>query len=352
MAENINQSYDPGTSLPEQSDDQSEKQSDEMSAWIVVEENLRGTENQCIGIAHAMGLDPEVKHINLNAPWKQLTPYLRVLNRYAIDEDTSDDVLSPPFPDILIAGGRKSIPASLAVKNLSGGQTFTVQLLDPKCPPNLFDAVIVPQHDDLRGENVIVTEAGLHHVTQKKLMTAADKFADKYADLPDPKVAVLIGGSSNTHELTPIITGRVAEQLESLAEEKGAGLMITASRRTGADNEAILRNRLKDVSADIWNGTGDNPYFGMLGLADYIIVTEDSVSMVSEAIATGKPVYIIELEGSSEKFDRFYANLFQKDLARPFTGELEDWDNKSPNDVKRASQELWKRFERHRMATQ
>ncbi|HET8727389.1 MAG TPA: ELM1/GtrOC1 family putative glycosyltransferase, partial [Alphaproteobacteria bacterium] len=136
----------------------------------------------------------------------------------------------------------------------------------------------------------------------------------------------------------------VAEVLSNLARERGLGLMVTPSRRTGADNEAILRARLDGLPAEIWDGTGENPYFAYLGLADAIIVTADSVNMVCEAASTGKPVYVIELEGESAKFDAFHESMRRAGITRPFDGRLDDWSYQPLCETERAAAEVWRRM--------
>lgn len=303
------------------------------TCWVITE-GLIGTENQCIGVAEALGLNPVVKRIRLRSPWQELTPWLRVANQLAISSE--GDAITPPWPDLVIASGRKSIPAALHIRRASKGRTVVVQLQDPKCPSRLFDLVAVPQHDTLRGDNVIVTQGALNRITPQKLVDAAEEFKDRLDHLPRPRVAVLIGGTSRTHRMTPSLAGDLAEQLETLVREEGAGLMITASRRTGAENAGILKTRLDGLdNVEWWDGTGDNPYFAYLGLADYIVVTNDSVSMLSEAAATGKPVYVAGLEGGSERFDRFHKSLDEAGITRPFTARLDRWTYTPPDDMQR-----------------
>lgn len=311
-----------------------------IACWIVTE-GMAGTENQCLGLADALNVAPQIKRIHLRGPWKYLSPYLRIGNRWGL----KGDALEPPWPDLLIASGRKSIAAALAIKKASKGKTFTVQIQDPRVKPSLFDLVVVPSHDPTRGKNVIVTQAALHRVTPEKLRQEAGKFRSRLEKLPNPRVAVLVGGNSKVHALTPTIMGDVAEMLENLAKKEGAGLMVTASRRTGIDNKAILHARLQNLNADIWDGTGDNPYFAYLALADYIIVTADSVSMVSEAISTGKPVYVVQLEGGSRRFNLFHDSLQKKGLTRIFAGKLENWTYTPPDDTAMVAGEIKKRME-------
>src|SRR5262249_51919797 len=136
----------------------------------------------------------------------------------------------------------------------------------------------------------------------------------------------------------------LADQLASLARRHGAGLLVTPSRRTGAAGERILRERLAEVPAYIWDGSGENPYFAMLALADAVIVTEDSVSMVTEAASTGKPVHVVPLEGGSRKFLQFHRLMREAGVTRPFAGTLESWRYEPPNDTARAAAEIHRRL--------
>ncbi|MBP2230289.1 mitochondrial fission protein ELM1 [Azospirillum agricola] len=313
-----------------------------LTCWVV-SDGKPGMENQCIGLAEALGLTPVVKRVSLRAPWRQLSPYLRVGNRFAAGP--GGDPIQAPWPDLLIGTGRQSIAPSLAVRRQSRGRSFTVQIQDPQISPRHFDLVVVPRHDKLRGDNVLVTRGALHRVTPAILAEAAARFAPRLAHLPHPRVAVLIGGNNGVYSLTPAIMGEVAEKLVNLTRSHGAGLMVTPSRRTGADNEAILRARLSGLPAEVWDGTGENPYFGYLGLADAVVVTCDSVSMTSEACSTGKPTYVIELDGGSPKFRAFHDGLYKDGITRRFDGTLDTWDHPLLNDTQGVADEL-----RHRLA--
>lgn len=324
--------------------------------WIVTE-GLTGTENQCLAVAQALKIEPVVKRIDLRQPWKFLSPWLGFERA-----GTFSPRLEGPWPDILIASGRKAIAASRYVKKQSGGKTFTVHLQDPRINPRHFDLVAVPAHDPARGENVIVTDGAPNLVTAEKLGEAKQKFAALFSPLPSPRVAVLIGGNSKAHRMTPDIILKLCEHLNGL----NAGLMVTASRRTGDKNLNLLKQSLNlplpvgrgqgggcpglDLNiktehphpnpppigggdAFLWNGTGDNPYFGMLAWADHILVTEDSVSMVSDAGTTGKPVQIIALDGGKARLGRFHEHMRARGVTRPFDGKLESWTYPRLNDA-------------------
>jgi len=314
------------------------------TCWIITE-GLAGTENQCIGIADALGILPIIKRIKLKFPWRQLSPWLlRYGHKYALA--TGSDSIEPPYPDILIASGRKSIGIALHVKKASSGKTFLVQLQDPRINSRHFDLVVVPQHDPTRGDNVLVTTGALHRVTPEKLNAEKRKFGARLKHLPHPRVAVLIGGSSKAHRMTAENTALLSHQLLDLKNKYGAGLMVTASRRTGEENIRLLKETLgtcKDVF--FWDGTGDNPYFAFLGFADHIIITEDSVSMTSEAISTGKPVAIASLEGGAKRLNLFHQMLREQGYTRHFTGSLETWSYTPPNDMLKVTTEIKQRIE-------
>lgn len=298
-----------------------------LTCWVITE-NLIGTQNQCVGVAEALGVEAHIKVISLNQPWKTLTPWLGFEQSFTFKQP-----LEAPWPDLVIASGRKAVAASRYIKKKSGGKTFTVQIQDPKCNAKDFDLVAVPHHDSLRGENVIVTDGAPNRITPDKLQLAKEEFADLFTALPTPHTAVLIGGNSRTHKMTSANMQNLVEQLKKL----DGGLMITASRRTGEDKLKILQDGMKNTGAYIWDGIGGNPYHGMLAWADHILVTSDSVSMVSDAATTGKPVQIIDLDGSSKRFDRFHKHMQEIGATRPFNGNLEVFEYEAINDANKVA---------------
>lgn len=300
-------------------------------------------ENQCLGLAEAMGLVPVVKHVRLRFPWEQLSPsLLRIGNAWSLAADS--DPIAPPWPDVLIGTGRRSVSSSLAVRAASPS-CFRIQIQDAGIRPSLFDLVVVPRHDHLRGDNVMVTTGALHRVTPAVIAAAAARLGPTFAALKRPLVAVLVGGDNGAYRMDAAAATRLGAQLATLADS-GAGLLVTPSRRTGAANEVILRQALAGHSAFIWDGSGENPYFALLGLADAIVATPDSVSMVSEACSTGKPVYIAELPGGSRKFDDFHRGLREDGLTRRFDGRLERWSYPPLDDTARVAAEAWRRLRR------
>ena len=304
--------------------------------WVVTE-GIKGTENQCVGVAEALGIAPRIQHIKLRWPWNILSPWLGFENRF-----TFSPALAAPWPDLLIVSGRKSIAAARYIKRQNPA-CFTVFIQDPRINPAEFDLVITPSHDSAHGDNVVKTLAAPNRITPQRLHGASEHFPALNA-LPGKRVAVLIGGNSKSHRLTSEQCLKLAKQLKGL----DVSLMITVSRRTGAENEAILRKALPEGErVYFWDGTGDNPYFAMLDLADTILVTNDSASMLSEAASTGKPVYAVPLEGGSRRLDMMQQNLIDHGAVRLFDGTLEDWAYERLGDAQIAAdaikQALYKR---------
>lgn len=325
--------------------------------WIVTE-GMAGTENQCLGVAEALGVMPVIKRIGLRQPWKTLSPWI------GFEQVTTftGDSLAPPWPDLLIAAGRKAIAAARYIKRLSNGKTMTVFLQDPRSNVDDFNLVAVPAHDPTRGQNVIVTQAAPNRITPQRLADGRRDFEALLSPLPQPRVAVLIGGNSKAFDLTPALMQKLATSLRHIAA-LGAGLMITTSRRTGNENLQILTSSLnctpessasipvlkqdmiKERRMFVWDGTGGNPYFGLLGWADFILVTADSVSMISEAATTGKPVYIVPLEGGGGRIGTFHKNLLDSGIIRMFDGKIEPYTYTPLNDSALIATEIRRRLE-------
>lgn len=310
------------------------------NCWIITE-GMIGTENQCIGIAENLGLTSAViKRIGLKWPFTWLCPSIKYIPQWAFKGDD----INAPFPDLVIASGRKAIAASLFIKKHSHGKTFTVQVQDPRIDPRYFDLVAVPQHDPTRGENVIVTKGAPNRMTQEKLNAAYTEFADDLSHLPAKRIALLIGGNSKAHQFTIDNARTLFAQLLPLLQSGEYGFMITVSRRTPPDIAQYLRDRLNTPHCVFWDGEGVNPYFGFLAHATYIIVTEDSVSMISDAATTGKPVYIIPLTGGKKRFNRFKQALLQDGVIRVFDGRTDHWTYDAFNDSAMVADEIKKRF--------
>lgn len=230
--------------------------------------------------------------------------------------------LAPPYPDLLVASGRRAIPYVRAVKRASKGRTFTVILKDPRTGSGAADLIWVPAHDRLRGANVVATLTAPHRVSAVRLATAHATPDPRIAALASPRIAVLSGGDSRHHRFRVEDIARFVGHLRALADS-GASLMITLSRRTPTRLADALRGLAQPPRHFLWDGSGDNPYFALLACADAIVTTADSTNMVGEAVATGAPVLVFEPSGGHPKITAFLDGLKAYGAVRQLTPALE-----------------------------
>lgn len=310
--------------------------------WVV-SDGKPGMQNQCLGLAEAVGLPVVIKRIVVRWPWTWLLPQMWPAPLAALSPTGA--LLSPPWPRLIIGTGRMSVAPTMAVRQASHGATFAVQIQDPNVPPERFDLVVAPQHDRIAGPNVMKSMGALHRVTPQRLAADAAAFAPALAHLPRPLVAVLVGGNNRSYRFDVPTAQKLGGQLQRLARERGVGLAITVSRRTSPKATEALQRAVHALPVHFWDGTGANPYFGYLGLADAIVVTCDSVSMVSEAASTGKPVYVFDLPGFSRKFNAFHAGLRGAGITRAFDGRLDTWSYVPLSDTSVVAAEVRRRLQ-------
>ena len=250
------------------------------------------------------------------------------------------DPLTAPWPDLIVSAGRRIAPIAAALKKLYG--VSVVQLLNPQMPASAFDALVVPEHDDLAGSNVLHSLGALNRQTKQGLESAGRGWICPMAGLKMPRLAVMVGGPSKSAEFTDADGRKLLSALETLADR--FGLMISTSRRTPDGLAADLR-RVLDGRAFIWSGEADgpNPYPGMLGPAVAVLVTQDSVNMASEAASTGKPVHVFPITSVAGKLARFHEALEQRGATRRFTGEIAHWQYPPLAEADRIATELIRR---------
>jgi mitochondrial fission protein ELM1 len=286
--------------------------------WVL-SDGKAGDELQCVGVAERLGVTPEIRRVAPRAPFAWLMPRGPIDPREAPDRPGSP--IRAPYPDIVIASGRRAVPYLRAVKKASNGATFTVFLKDPRTGTGAADLIWVSGHDRLRGENVLVTTTSPHRLAPDKLAQARNNPPAAIAALPSPRAAVLVGGDSRHHRFTPDDIARLAARLDALAAS-GVALMGTPSRRT----QVPLREAVSAVFARhggwMWDGTGDNPYLALLANADTVVITADSTNMIGEATATGVPILLFEPQGGHGKLRRFTNALTREGAVHPFEGRL------------------------------
>ena len=293
--------------------------------------------SQALGLAEAVarriGGTVTEKTLAIREPWDRLPtwawgdPFARLA--------PGGDALTPPWPDLLVACGRRTVPFGAALSD----RCLTVQTQDPRTDPGRFGLVVPPIHDGLTGPNVVPIHGSPNRLTGEALARDARELARVLPPLPRPFGAVLIGGDSRDYRMTEAATARIAETLTGAARTHG--LLVTFSRRTPPEAEAALRAALAPLPAWVWDGAPvgalANPYLGLLGLAGCVLVTEESANMVSEAAFTGRPVHLLPLDGGAAKWRRFHAALTERGVLRPGAALTEDWSYEPLRETDRAA---------------
>jgi hypothetical protein len=304
------------------------------STWIVAEA-LAGMQSQALGLTDAAGLAAELRPIAPRGIWRHLPAWLWPRPLAAIEPR-----LQPPLPELLVGCGGKAAAVLAALRT----QVRGVIVQHPRIDPRKFDFIIAGRHDELTGPNVFVARTAMHRASAARLAEAAAAWAPRLAPLPRPLVCVLIGGANGRFRLGIDEAMRLSRQLGAMMQRDKVGLALTPSRRTDPAVTATLAEALRPLGALVWDGTGENPYFGMLALADAIVVTVDSVSMVSEAVATRAPVLLAALPGVSRRIGMFLQELIDAGRARPYQGRLETWPVEPVDDTAAAAAAMCRRF--------
>ncbi|MBX3701397.1 MAG: mitochondrial fission ELM1 family protein [Dokdonella sp.] len=278
------------------------------TCWAI-SDGAAGNERQALALAQALGLTPRVIRLRLHQPWAALAPRLLAGAAWAL-RDADDAALAPPWPALAIGCGRRAALATRALRRWSAGRCWCVQILDPRIDSAAFDLVIAPAHDRLAGGNVIASIGALNPVDADWLAAGRNRFA-ALGTLPGPRTAVLVGGSTRAQRLDQTYFDALLERLQAQHASHGGSFMFSVSRRTPTAVAHWLRQRRATLPGMFWSGPadGDNPYAGLLGWADRIVVTPDSVNMISEACATGRPVHTFAPRPLGGKLAAFHAAL-------------------------------------------
>ncbi|MET7243748.1 mitochondrial fission ELM1 family protein [Methylobacterium sp. EM32] len=287
------------------------------TAWLITD-GKAGDLAPCRGLAEALGVAADERVIAPRPPFSWLAP--------RGPADPREQALTPPWPDLAIATGRRAVPALRAVKRRSGRKTFTVFLRDPRIGARAADLIWVPAHDGLRAPNVIVTDIGPHPVSPARLAAARNDPDSRLSGLPSPRAAVLVGGDSRHGRFSETDACALLAGLERLAGE--ASLMITTSRRTPERLRAALADLARRRGGYFWDGRGENPYLAMLALADTIVATADSANMVTEACAAGVPVLLFEPQNVYARHRPLFEALKRHGPVHVFDGRVESLPSK------------------------
>jgi uncharacterized protein len=290
------------------------------SCWVLTD-GKAGDEAQCLGVAERLGLSVEVRRVKPRAPFVWFMPWGPIDPREAPGRPQSP--IAPPWPDIAIASGRRAVAYLRRIRREAGARVLTVFLKDPGVGADVADLIWAPEHDGLRGANVLATLTSPHRISPQRL-AEAKALPPPWLEPGRTHVGVMLGGDSRHHRFTQGDIDRLTGLLAQIADG-GAKLVVTPSRRTPPALAREVRRTCARSGGFWWDGSGDNPYIPILAHADHLVVTADSVNMLGEAAATGKPIHLFTPSGGHRKFNTFVNGLERHGAVRALTGRLESW---------------------------
>jgi uncharacterized protein len=286
--------------------------------WAITDQ-AAGNQRQALALAERLGMP--VRHLVLapRAPWSWLAPRLALGGRLALPAPQRA-VFAPPWPTVAIGCGRSAALLTRMLRRYAQGHCHTVQILDPRIDPSHWDTVIAPRHDELTDTNVLQPLGSLNPIDDAWLEDGRDAFP-ALGELPRPRVGVLLGGPRNGIRIDRDYGQQLCDLLIAHQRAEGGSLLVLGSRRTPASVMDVMRARLRDIPGLIWPGPDDdgNPYPGVLGWADRLIVTPDSVNMLSEACAVGCAVQTWVSAPLPDKLARFHESLRSAGLLHDLT---------------------------------
>ncbi len=311
--------------------------------WVLADDRT-GNANQAIGVAEALGLPFEIKRLEYSR-WGRLPNLIRAASLLGV-QDAYRDGIKPPWPDLVIAAGRRTVPIARYIKRANHGHTFLAHIMWPGSPVGELDLLAVPEHDQVSPRpNIIHTLGAPHRVTAARLAQDANQWRERFAHLPRPHIGVLVGGTAGKQIFDATAATLLGQRISQMARNSGGSLLVTTSRRTGAAASDALATAINapgrmpkcggrmgaqeppPAFLHLWTRDNlENPFFAFLGLSDVMVVTGDSTSMCSEACATGRPVYIFAPpDNTAPKHKHLHQRLTELGYAKPLSGAFETW---------------------------
>ncbi len=306
---------------------------------LIVTDGRDGARARATGVARALGFDfGQGPRCSTLWSWNVLDPLER-FNR-------TGGTFSGPWPDIAIATGHGTVPYLKTLRRASEGATFTVLLQRPRARLDVADLIWCPAHDSPPSANVISTPTTPHVMRPGDLLALQHTPAPEIQAMGRPLAAVLLGGPDTAFDFDADTLRHFAESLRRFVRA-GMSFLITSSQRTSSALLRTTTEATRGAKRVIWSGQGGDPYWSFLAHADLVIVTGDSLNMTSEACATGKPIYVFEPAGGSEKHTLFHAHLRDYGATRPLTAHVDPratWSYRPLDSAPYIATEIMRRF--------
>ena len=299
---------------------------------LLLTEGMHGMISQVEGLAKALDLDFTHQQVELNSFWKFIPPKLTPISQKVYKKINQDDF------DFIISCGRKSVIPSIHLKNIANKKVFNIHIQDPKVNLNHFNFIVAPEHDSLQGQNVINTKGAIHYLTENEISENKD-YLNSLIKNDERKIWTLImGGPTKYYDYSTKNIKHIFTSLYKLLKKHDFQLVVIPSMRTPINTIHYAKEFFGENHTIIMD-VDKKAYLSALAIAEKIIITCDSSSMISEAALTGKPIYIANIlpRKKDKRFQKF-RNLFRElNITRNLGEEIEDWNYQKLNETNRVA---------------
>jgi len=299
---------------------------------ILLTQGMHGMISQVEGLAKALDIDFTHHKVELNHFWKLIPPNLSPISQSVFKKINHDDF------DVIISCGRKSVIPSIYLKNTANKKVFNIHIQDPKVNLNHFDFIVAPEHDAIEGKNVINTKGAIHYLTENEISENKD-YLNSFIKKDERKIwALIMGGPTKYYDYSTKNMKHIFTALYKLLKKHNFQLVVIPSMRTPINTIHYAREFFGENHTVI-EDVDKKAYLSALAIAENIVVTCDSSSMISEAALTGKPIYIASIlpKKNDKRFQRF-RNLFRElNIIRNLGEEVEIWSYEKLDETNRVA---------------
>ena len=308
---------------------------------LLLTQGMHGMISQVEGMAKAINADFSHKIIRLSFPWNLVPPKFSPISSIVLKD--RNYITEEETPDLVISCGRKSVIPSILLKK-KNPKIFTIHIQDPKVSLKNFDVIIAPEHDNLNGENVFSSKGAIHYITEIEIEKAKPYLANKIKS--NKIVSLILGGPNKYYKFDKDQLTKIFNTIKSDFISKDYKIIVIPSMRTPKESIDLAIKEFGEYGYVV-NKVDKQAYLSAYALADYIVVTCDSTSMISEASTSGKPIFIAHMKAKRNdyRFKRFF-DLFKKmGITRELGEKVESWTYNKHNEAQRIAQEIKRKIE-------
>jgi len=303
---------------------------------LLLTEGMHGMISQVEGMAKALNAEYSHKIVRLSFPWNLIPPKITPISQIILKDKIY--ITNNEIPNLIISCGRKSVIPSIFLKR-KNSKIFTIHIQDPKVSFKNFDAIVAPEHDNLKGDNIYTSKGAIHYITEPEISKARQYLVDKIKS--EKIVSLILGGPNKYYSFNSDQIINIFNQIKSIFVSDGYKVIVIPSMRT-PKKIIDLAEREMSSCGYVVNKVDKQAYLSAYALANYVIVTCDSTSMISEAATSGKPIFVAHMKAkrNNYRFNRFYELFKQMGITRNLGEKVETWTYNKHNEAQRIAAEI------------